>query len=49
MIIQMLVEGGITQDDIIKMTLDALIAAIPALLAMVIEDQVSMVVPPPKQ
>lgn len=46
MVLQLLLEGGITQDDIVKMALDSLITAIPmALVAILIEKLVSMIVP----
>ncbi|HWU88367.1 MAG TPA: hypothetical protein VN253_13870 [Kofleriaceae bacterium] len=46
MILTILLEGGITTDDIIKMALDALIVAIPAaLVAILIEKLVAMIVP----
>jgi Domain of unknown function (DUF4157) len=46
MILQVLLEGGITMDDIVKMAMDALIIAIPmALVAILIEKLVAMIVP----
>jgi len=46
MILQVLLEGGITMDDIVQMALDALLAAIPmALVAILIEKLVAMIVP----
>jgi len=46
LLLQILLEGGVTTDDIIKMALDALIVAIPvALIAILIEKLVSMIVP----
>jgi hypothetical protein len=45
-LLQILLEGGINTDDIVKMALDALIVAIPiALVAILIEKLVSMIVP----
>jgi hypothetical protein len=45
-ILQLLLEGGLTQDSITQMALDALIVAIPAaLIAILIEKLVSMIVP----
>jgi hypothetical protein len=45
-LLSILLEGGITTDDIMKMALDALIVAIPiALVAILIEKLVSMIVP----
>jgi hypothetical protein len=46
MLLAILLEGGITTDDIVKMALDALIVAIPAaLVAILIEKLVAMIVP----
>jgi hypothetical protein len=46
LVLQVLLEGGITQDDIVQMALDALIVAIPAaLIAILIEKLVAMIVP----
>jgi voltage-gated potassium channel Kch len=45
-ILELLLEGGLTKDAIIQMALDALIVAIPAALVMIlIEKLVSMIVP----
>jgi hypothetical protein len=45
-LLSILLEGGISTDDIMKMALDALIVAIPiALVAILIEKLVSMIVP----
>jgi hypothetical protein len=45
-LLSILLEGGISTDDIVKMALDALIVAIPiALVAILIEKLVSMIVP----
>jgi Domain of unknown function (DUF4157) len=45
-ILQVLLEGGMSKEDIIQMALDALIVAIPAaLVAILIEKLVSMIVP----
>jgi hypothetical protein len=46
MILEILIAGGVSKDDIIHMALDALIVAIPmALVAILIEKVVSMIVP----
>ena len=45
-VLQLLLEGGLTREHIIQMALDALIVAIPAaLIAILIEKLVSMIVP----
>jgi hypothetical protein len=45
-ILELLLEGGMTREDIIQMALDALVVAIPAaLVAILIEKLVSMIVP----
>ena len=45
-VLQILLDGGMSKDDIIQMALDALIVAIPAaLVAILVEKLVSMIVP----